>query len=102
MLNNTTSLGQELIESLKQVRLHVEGKITLPSRTVRAPAAVNIKQIRKGLELTQSQFADFFGFTLGAVKDWEQKRRNPEKSARILLAIIAKNPQIVWQVLNQL
>lgn len=37
MPNNSQTLAQELIESLQQVRLHIEGKITLPSRTVIAP-----------------------------------------------------------------
>ncbi|MBI2716409.1 MAG: hypothetical protein HYX37_18470 [Rhizobiales bacterium] len=33
------------------------------------------------------------GFALSAVRDWEQGRRRPERSARILLKIVQKEPK---------
>lgn len=102
-MDHHTKLGQELIEALEEVKLHSKGDITLSCRTVNEAPDMNflhIKNIRKKLNLTQNSFANNFGFSLGAVKDWEQGRRKPEKSARILLAIIDKEPQVVERILK--
>ncbi|GBR61476.1 XRE family transcriptional regulator [Acetobacter senegalensis DSM 18889] len=40
-----------------------------------------------------------YGFSAAAVRDWEQKRRTPEKAARTLLMLIDKEPQAVERVL---
>jgi putative transcriptional regulator len=55
--------------------------------------------IRKRLNLTQEAFAARFGFSAGAVRDWEQGRRRPEASARILLTVIDKEPEAVERAL---
>ena len=34
--------------------------------------------------LTQEAFAKLYGFSPGAVRDWDQGRRQPGRSARIL------------------
>lgn len=63
------------------------------------PETVNVKAIRTKLKLTQEKFAHEYGFTLSAVQDWEQGRRTPERSARILLKVIEHDPKIVEKVL---
>ncbi|WP_223294218.1 helix-turn-helix domain-containing protein [Chlorobium phaeobacteroides] len=45
--------------------------------------------------LTQPEFSRRFGFDVRAVQEWEQKRRHPERSARILLQVIAREPEAV-------
>jgi putative transcriptional regulator len=35
------------------------------------------------------------------VRDWEQGRRRPERSARILLKIVEKDPEAVTRALAQ-
>lgn len=35
-----------------------------------------------------------------AVKDWEQKRRTPERATRILLSVIATNPRAIEKALD--
>lgn len=67
---------------------------------VHVPETVDVQAIRKKLGLTQHAFAAQFGFTLGAVRDWEQNRRQPETSARVLLRIIERRPDIVLEVLG--
>jgi putative transcriptional regulator len=68
-------------------------KVTIPSH-------VDVKNIRKGLNLTQARFSNMFGFSLDAVKDWEGGHRTPEASARAFLTVIAKNPKAVIAALN--
>jgi hypothetical protein len=42
---------------------------------------VSFKTIRKRLGLSQERFAATQGFAVSAVRDWEQGRRQPERSA---------------------
>ena len=47
-----------------------------------------------------SVFSELWGFNAAAVRDWEQKRRMPEKAARTLLMLIDREPQVVARVLS--
>ena len=44
---------------------------------------VDVKMIRQSLNMTQEVFAETFHLEIGAVRAWEQKRRRPEKAARL-------------------
>ncbi len=58
-------------------------------------AALRSRRCRAGLKLTREEFAARFGFAKSAVKDWEQGRRQPERSARMLLKMIEIEPKAV-------
>lgn len=58
-------------------------------------AAGTVRSIRRSLKLSQARFAQEFGFTPATVRNWEQGRNQPDKSARILLAVIKTHPDIV-------
>lgn len=58
-------------------------------------AAGDVRSIRRSLKLSQSRFAEEFGFTPATVRNWEQGRNQPDRAARMLLAIIRRNPDIV-------
>ena len=64
------------------------------------PSHVDVRRIREKLQLSQSQFAARFGFTPAAVRQWEQGRRHPHGSARILLTIIDREPGAVRRALR--
>lgn len=66
---------------------------------VHAPSEVDVKAIRTNLGMTQAQFAARFGFATATLADWEQRRRRPEASARILLQVIAREPEAVQRAL---
>ena len=54
-----------------------------------------IVQARKAAGLTQAQFADAMGFSIGAVRDWEQLR-NPIPKYVVALARLARdNPDVL-------
>lgn len=67
----------------------------LAARAFSVPSTVDLKVIRARLRMTQAQFADTFGFTLHAVRHWEQGTRTPEGAARVLLTVIAREPGAV-------
>lgn len=56
---------------------------------------VNVRAIRKASGMTQQAFASTYGFTLGALRDWEQGRKRPERTARVLLSVITEAPDMV-------
>jgi putative transcriptional regulator len=95
-----SNLGNDILASLAEVQNHLAKKIELTSRIIKVPEAPDIKKIRKRFGYTQKDFALNFGFTLKAVQEWEQGRRNPERSARILLNIIDKDPSVVTRALQ--
>ncbi len=92
-------LGSELVEAMQEVSAHVRGEAELPMRIARIPDTVDVSSLRRRLRLSQRQFAERFGFTLGAVRDWEQGRRKPERSARVLLKVIDKEREAVERAL---
>lgn len=62
---------------------------------VHVPDRVDVLAIRNDLDMTQQVFAETFGFSLSAVRKWEQGQRTPEKPIRILLRTIQHNPGAV-------
>jgi putative transcriptional regulator len=71
------------------------------ARLVRPPAAVDVRAIRTRLGLSQAAFARRYGFNQRAVQDWEQGRRRPEGSARLLLTLIDREPKLVDRILAE-
>jgi len=56
---------------------------------------IDIKKIRMNLQMSQREFADKFGFSVGALRHWEQGQRIPKGPALVLLSVIARSPEIV-------
>ena len=93
-------LGKELIAGMEEAAAYARGEIELPTRVVEVPEAVDVAAIRKRLHLSQERFAEQFGFSVAAVRDWEQRRRRPERTARMLLQVIEKEPEAVLRALT--
>ena len=60
----------------------------------------DVKSIRDGFGLTQEQFAALLGISVRTLRNWEQGRRVPEGSARVLLQVAAKHPEAVLDVVQ--
>jgi putative transcriptional regulator len=90
--------GNKLITSAKQALSYARGE-TSEGFIAHVLEDVDVKSIRLSLGLTQPEFSLRFGFDVRAVQDWEQKRRQPERSARILLTVIPREPDAVKRAL---
>ena len=64
------------------------------------PAEIDVRGIRKGLGLSQDEFAQEFGFTIHQIRDWEQGRSRPLDGLRAYLMIIERNPNAVLDLLR--
>ena len=58
-----------------------------------------VRRVRAGTHLSQSKFAARYGFSIAAVRDWEQGRRTPEASPLCYLRLIEREPQAVKRAL---
>ena len=61
---------------------------------------VNVAAIRASTGLSQSQFARSIGVAKGTLLNWEQGRRRPTGPAQVLLAMIARRPSLVGELLR--
>ena len=55
-------------------------------------------KFRQGYGLCQEKFAALMGISVGTLRNWEQGRRRPEGSARVLLRVVAAHPEAVLDV----
>lgn len=84
---------------LDSARGYLDGSADKTAYRVHVPETVDVRKIRTRLGLSQEAFAKTYGFALSAVRDWEQGRRKPERSARILLRIVEREPEAVTRAL---
>ena len=61
---------------------------------------VNPKKLRERLGMTQDEFAATYRIPVGTLRDWEQRRKNPDATARAYLIVIDKDPKAVAALLN--
>ena len=95
----SSTLGRRMIAGLKEAVAHARGDVALPTYTVAVPDDMDVAAIRRQLGLSQAAFARAFGLDVTAIHAWEQGRRRPDRAARVLLAVIAKEPKAVLRAL---
>lgn len=66
--------GERILKSVRRARAFARGEET-DGFVVHVPEEVDVRTIRSNLKLTREECAARFGFSKGAVKDWEQGRR---------------------------
>lgn len=93
-----TRFGKELLESAREAVAISEGRLD-PAGIFEADS-IDVAAIRKRLKLSQAEFAARFKLSLATVRDWEQKRRTPDRIAANLLRVIERAPQVVSEALR--
>ena len=97
------ALFEELVESLKQAAAHARGE-HVPGLVVhepRVPAALDVAAIRQRTGASQARFARSIGIAVSTLRNWEQGRRRPEGPARVLLALLDRNPRVGEALLGE-
>jgi len=87
-----------IMRGLAEAEAHLKGEDG-PGLVVHIPAEIDVAAIRETTGLSQSKFADWIGVSKRTVENWEQGRRVPQGPARVLLAIIRKEPDVVQRML---
>jgi putative transcriptional regulator len=79
--------------------IFTDAELARARRVVPAIKPHGVKAIRSRLGLSQQQFADRYGFSVETVRNYEQGHRRPTGPARVLLQVIANEPDAVTRAL---
>lgn len=60
--------------------------------------SVDVSAIRQRTGLSQRDFAASIGVPEGTLVNWEQSRRQPSGAAKVLLALLAKKPNLLMEL----
>lgn len=100
-LKKRPSVGQRIIEGLEQAVAWTQGGNDRARVTLVQVPDVDVRSVRRGMGLSQIQFATKFGLPPATLRNWEQGRARPDAPTRVLLAVIAKHPRSVEDVLGK-
>lgn len=85
-------------QGLKEAIAHARGEGPALIHEIDIPEA-DVQAIRARTGLSQAEFARSIGVKKSTLLNWEQRRRSPEGPARVLLAMIDRDPGIVQRTL---
>jgi putative transcriptional regulator len=89
---------EELVESVREGMAIMRGE-KKPSRSFHFEPN-DVQTIRRKFGFSQSEFASLMGISINTLQNWEQGRRKPTGSAKILLRIAEKNPEVLLNATN--
>jgi putative transcriptional regulator len=91
--------AQKILKNIRATRaaVQVSGAGAL---TVHLPDDIDVKAIRRRLQMSQAAFAAHFAVELRTVQNWEQGQRRPEGPARVLLQVIDREPEAIMRALQ--
>jgi putative transcriptional regulator len=95
------AIGESVIDGLKQAIAWTRGANDNVRVTLLHVPEVDVREARMRMGLSQAQFATSFGLPPATVRKWEQGRSHPNAPMRVLLAVIARHPEAVQDVLRQ-
>ncbi len=94
------SAYDSIMQGLNEAFDHAKGKDTgARVHRVEVPQ-VDVAAIRAQTGLSQRDFARSIGVAKGTLLNWEHGRRQPTGPAQVLLAMIAKRPSLVRDMLR--
>ena len=91
--DNFDQLMDVLIDTLAE-------KTEKPEHRLQLPSVIDVVAIRKRAGLSQAAFSARIGVPVGTLRNWEQGHRSPQGPARVLLALLERNPRIVEETLT--
>jgi putative transcriptional regulator len=92
-------LFDELLESVREGGQILRGE-RKPAREL-AFEEPDVRGLREKHGLSQPKFAALMGISVGTLRNWEQGRRRPEGSARVLLRVVERHPEAVFETVER-
>lgn len=97
-------LFHELVESVQEMGAIMRGEME-PGRVFHFPEAApaeseesevpDVAALRERFGLSRPKFAALLGISARTLEGWEQRRRQPEGPAQVLLRVAARHPEAV-------
>jgi putative transcriptional regulator len=91
--------ADRIIQGLREAAAHARGE-AIPGLKLHISHTVDVFAVRRKTGLSQAAFSHRIGVSPGTLRNWEQGRRTPEGPARVLLALLERNPRIVEETLG--
>lgn len=91
-------LFAELLESIEEGGKILRGE--KPASREFVVSIPDVKRIREQYQLSQTEFAQLLGVGARTLRNWEQGRREPRGTARVLLRVAEKYPEVVWDIIR--
>ena len=92
--------AERIMQGLREAVAHARGESVTGLR-LHVPDEIDVTSIRRKTGLSQQMFSARIGVSAGTLRNWEQGRRKPEGPARVLLAMLARNPRLVEETLGR-
>ncbi|MDZ5646424.1 helix-turn-helix domain-containing protein [Nitrospirillum sp. BR 11828] len=93
-----STAADRILRGLEEALAHAKGD-SVPDLVVHVPETVDVAEVRRRTGLSQTAFSRRIGVSPATLRNWEQGRRAPEGPARVLLAMLNRNPHIVEETL---
>lgn len=94
------SAYESIMQGLGEALDHAQGKESgVRVHQIEVPS-VDVAAIRASTGLSQGAFARSIGVAKGTLLNWEHGRRHPTGPAQVLLAMIARRPSLVSELLR--
>jgi putative transcriptional regulator len=91
--------GKRIIGAMQEAVAFSRGELPQGVYQVHIPKRIDVKTIREQTGLSQAAFANKFGLSVFALRNWEQGKRQPDPAVRAYLKVIEQAPDIVAKVL---
>jgi putative transcriptional regulator len=91
--------GQSILRGAREALAYARGDYD-GDFVAHVPEEVDVRAVRARTGLSQAKFAARFGFSLVALRNWEQGRRHPDLAARAFLTVIEREPDAVQRALS--
>ena len=98
---------KQLIGGVNEIVTHLEGKQTLRKTVITVPdeppayTAIEVRQLRESLQLSQGLFAKVLNVSVNTVRKWEQDERHPSGPSARLLQIAQVRPEYLLNDLKK-
>ncbi len=89
----------EMKDAVGMMARHVRGEHVAGMRITEIRDS-DVKVIREGANVSQSEFACLVGVKLRTLQNWKQHRSRPTGPARALFKIVASNPKSAIKALH--
>ncbi len=99
MSDEDTAFGAEILEALAEVAAFKRGDVTLEMREIDPMPPERIRSIRRAAAKSARDFERKFHVPARTLEGWEQGRRKPDLTARILLTVIERDADAVAKAL---
>ncbi len=81
--------------SKNEFKRAISGRLRRKIAAGKIDSGKEVAELRRFVNLTQTEFADAMGISVYTLRNWEQGRRMPEGPALALLRIAARHPRII-------